>query len=131
MFKHSYIFFLISSISCITPLNIETQVEENILVVEGYISTAPGPYTIQLTTSARYGSVFDGFIKPEPGADVWIKDDLGNTVFLIDKDYGVYETPEGFQGEVGRTYILNIETILQESESEAGLSHAKKTRSPG
>lgn len=101
-------------LSCISPLDLKIEEEDKLLVVEGYITTLPGPYFIRLTTSAKYGSVFEGQIKPEPGADIWIRDELGNITDLIDTDFGNYETPPNFRGEVGKTYTLNIRTARGE-----------------
>ena len=104
-------------LSCISPLDLKIDEEDKLLVMEGYITTLPGPHFIRLTTSAKYGSVFEGQIKPEPGADIWIRDELGNITELIDNDFGNYQTPSNFKGEVGKTYVLNIITARGEEYS--------------
>ncbi len=109
-YRYIIVFFLGLALSCISPLDIRTERDVTLLVVEGYITTLPGPYTIQITKTARYGSVFEGVVKPETGADVWIKDEQGITTFLIDLENGGYQTPPGFRGVVGKTYVLNIIT---------------------
>jgi hypothetical protein len=113
---HRYITIILIGIalSCISPLDLKIEEEDKILVVEGYITTQPGPHFIRLTTSAKYGSVFEGQIKPEPGADIWIRDELGNITNLIDADFGNYQTPPNFKGEVGKSYVLNITTARGE-----------------
>ena len=111
-YRYIPILLLGIGLSCISPLDIKTEKEDTLLVVQGFISTLPGPYNIRLTKSAKYGSIFDGIIKRETDAEVWITDNEGRTTFLIDRDFGIYQTPDGFHGEVGKTYVLNIETAV-------------------
>jgi len=96
--------------SCIDQLDFSTDSEEIILVVEGFITTQPGPHTIKLSRSARYGSVFQGIIRNIVNAKVIIRDQDGRTTVLKEKDFGEYLTPATFRGVVGNTYTLNIDT---------------------
>ena len=84
----TFIFLLLSFGSCIDPLDVSIDKEVNILVVEGFITTEPGPHMIRLTISAKYGSIFDGWIQPSPGAKVVIRDSDGNIIgtFGISRD---------------------------------------------
>lgn len=108
---------MVTVFSCISPLYVETGIDDRVLVVEGYISTVPGPYVIRVTNTAKYGSVFSGFENLETGAEVWITDEQGNPTFLTDMDNGLYQTPFGFRGEIGKTYILHIVTANGERYS--------------
>ncbi len=94
--------------ACIDPVDINTTEEKKLLVVEGFISTKPGPHTFKLSKSAKYGSIFVGFSQKEENATIFIKDDLGKQVFLDELSPGLYQTPKGYQAEVGRTYTLII-----------------------
>ena len=94
--------------SCIEEVDIKTAEEKKLLVIEGHISTLPGPHLFKLSKSAKYGSIFEGFSKKEENASLFIKDDLGTQVFLEEIFAGTYQTPRGFKAEVGRSYTLII-----------------------
>lgn len=90
-------------------------IDERLLVVEGKISNDPGPYTIKLSTSRSLDSIptstsssFD--FDPVKNAIVSIVDDAANTVALSEVNDGIYKTPDSFQGVVGSSYKLVIET---------------------
>jgi hypothetical protein len=111
--KKYILFFLcigILSTSCINELDVETSAGVNILVVEGFISTAPGPHTVLLSRTAKFGNVFEGFAGPVEGAQVSVRDNEGNITFLTENETGVYQTPNTFQAEVGKAYTLLINT---------------------
>lgn len=100
-------------VSCVDPLDINIDKEENILIVEGAITTLPGPHIIRLTLSAKYGSIFDGYIRPLTSADVIIRDSDGINYELIEdkENASLYYTPPEFQAAVGKTYTLLIRTL--------------------
>lgn len=95
--------------ACIDPLGLSTEREVRILVVEGAISTLPGPYQVRLTESVKYGSATDGVVEGVLNAEVSIRDDTGLVIPLQETENGRYETPPTFQAEVGRAYSLLIE----------------------
>jgi hypothetical protein len=107
-----YIFFLIP-FSCIDPYQVDVPEGEQLLTVEGIISTGPGPHAITLTRSATYGSVFEGLIRPVSQATVVVRDNEGNVTFLTEgtEAKGTYFTPANFQAVVGRSYTLQILTV--------------------
>ncbi len=96
--------------SCIEQLDIVTDEEVNVLVVEGHITTGEGPHTILLSKSAKYGDVFQGVVRKEENAIVRIRDESGEQTFLEEFIGGRYQTPAGFQAKVGSTYTLLITT---------------------
>ena len=106
-----YILFLIP-FSCIDPYQVEVPEGEQLLTVEGIISTGSGPHAITLTRSATYGSVFEGLIRPVSQATVVVRDNEGNVTFLTEgtEARGTYFTPAGFRAVVGRFYTLQILT---------------------
>jgi Domain of unknown function (DUF4249) len=128
------IFSIAFIMSCIDPLDIIIDKEVNILIVEGAITTQPGPHYIRLSRSAKYGSIFDGFIRPVKRAKVIIRDSDGNNFQLsewVDAagiGNGTYSTPYGFLPAIGKSYTLLItasdgaeyislpETIIKASE---------------
>ena len=102
--------------SCIDPLEVNIYRELNVLIVEGAITTRPGPHFISLRRSAKYGTIFEGFVQPINNAEVIIRDSEGNNVYLEENvtsdgyKTGVYATPADFRAEVDKTYTLLINT---------------------
>ena len=96
--------------TCIDEYSPELKGYDNLLVVDGFISDQPGPYTVTLSRSVRPGS--SGFI-PETDAEVKISDKQGNEVYLAEQEDGIYLTPEsaGFRGVPGKKYRIEIKTI--------------------
>jgi hypothetical protein len=120
MFKRLIYIFLLIPISCIEPYKVELPQGEQLLTVDGFVTTEPGPHTIRLTRSDTYGSVFEGLIRPVSQASVAIRDSEGNVVLLTEaEDRGVYHTPPDFQARVGISYSLLIE--LQDGKSYTSL----------
>ncbi len=79
---------------------------EDLLVVEGRITSQPGPYTVKLSrsTTLLYPKYF-----PLEGFEVIIEDNAGNSETLAETAPGVYQTaPDGIQGVVGRSYRLRL-----------------------
>lgn len=109
--RYIYLFFLIP-FSCIDPYQVDVPEGEQLLTIEGIISTGPGPHAITLTRSATYGSIFEGLIRPVSLATVVVRDNEGNVTFLTEGDEakGTYFTPGSFSAEVGRSYTLQILT---------------------
>lgn len=97
--------------SCVDPLDLSTDREVRLLVVDGGVSTLQGPYEVRLTESAKYGNASDGVIRGVTNAEVSIRDDTGLVIPLQETDLGYYETPVTFRAEVGRSYSLLIETL--------------------
>ena len=83
--------------SCIDPIELEISEEKRILVVEGFISTGPGPHRIKLSKNAKFGNIFTGFIKNEVGADVWIRNNDGHITILKEDSPGEYFTAENWR----------------------------------
>ena len=79
---------------------------DNLLVVDGMITNAPGPYTISLSHSSTliYPKYF-----PLTGYEVIITDDNGNSETLTEQEEGTYRSAsDGMQGEIGRSYKMII-----------------------
>ncbi|MCB0686048.1 MAG: DUF4249 domain-containing protein [Saprospiraceae bacterium] len=100
--------------SCVDEVNIQTSQAVRTLVVEGFITTEPGPHTVKISTSAKYGTIFEDFSKRESKATVRIRDNEGRVTFLTEsEDAGVYLTPTDFHAELGKSYTLLINTLRQ------------------
>jgi len=116
--------FLLICTACVDEYWPEINKYENLLVVDGMISNAPGPYTIKLSVSS---SVDAPRYIPLGGATVVIADHLGNTETLFEVEEGTYSTsPIGIQGIVGRKYRISITT----SDSNNYLSSFVEMKSP-
>ncbi len=112
MRRYIYLLLLLP-LACIDPFEVEVPEGPQLLTVEGFLTTSPGPHIIKLSRSATYGSAFEGLVRPVRDATVIVRDDLGNVAFLAEDldERGNYLTPEGFRAVVGRTYTLQIQLI--------------------
>ena len=95
---------------CIDPIELDISEELRILVVEGFISTGPGPHRIKLSKSGKYGDLYKSVIRNEERADIWIRDNDGNVTFLTEVSPGTYFTPDDWRAELHKSYTLNIIT---------------------
>ena len=103
--------------SCVDPATIEVGESDEIIVVSGFITTEEGPHRVELSRTAKFGSVFDGVITKVTGATVLVRDSEGQVVEFDEVLDGIYESPAAFRAEVGETYTLQIETNLGVSYS--------------
>ena len=103
------IILLLSLNSCIEPFDATIGDYKDLLVVEGSISNENKSHYIMLSRSA---SNIDEPVKYVQNASVTIDDDLGNSEVLREVSPGIYKTDSlQFQGVVGRSYILSVNTI--------------------
>lgn len=112
MLKRLLYLLLVMPMACVDPYEVKVPEGEQLLTVEGIISTGPGPHAITLTRSATYGSIFEGLIRPVSLATVVVRDNEGNVTFLTEgtESKGTYFTPANFRAEVGKSYTLQILT---------------------
>ncbi|MGY6741966.1 MAG: DUF4249 domain-containing protein [Cecembia sp.] len=111
MLKRLLVICLLIPLSCIDPYNIGLEEGEQLLTVEGFINTMPGPHVIKLTRTDTYGSVFEGLIRPVRQAQVIVRDSEGLVTFLEEIEPGEYQTPAGFVARVGLSYTLQIRLL--------------------
>ena len=97
--------------SCIDPINFSKGEDSNWLVVDGLITSEPGPYVVYLARTSEYSSYY-AHIEDVEGAIVIISDDMGNSEILTETYIpGIYKTdPGGIRGVPGRHYKIEIET---------------------
>ncbi|QHT67680.1 DUF4249 domain-containing protein [Rhodocytophaga rosea] len=126
--KRLSIFLILSLLlftTCVEPVNVNLGEPVKRLVVDGMITTKPGPYTIKLTTTAKYSVSSEGTNFLLKGATVRISDDTGYNEQLTEVSSGIYRTnANGIQGQVGRTYTLHIETEGKQYQSVPELLRA-------
>lgn len=102
---------LVSSFTgCVTQFFPDVGEKENYLVVEGLITDQPGPYKIRISSS---WPIDPDIYKPSPqmaGYMVYVTDDLGRQYNFAHNHWqgGYFSDPLSFRGEVGRKYILHI-----------------------
>lgn len=117
-----YIFSLLLLTTCVEPVNVDLGEPVKRLVVDGLITTKPGPYSVRLTNTAKYTSSSEGTNFVVRGAKVTLSDDTGYTEQLTEVSAGTYQTSaNGIQGQIGRTYTLHIETEGKQYESRPEL----------
>ena len=126
--------------TCITPLEIETDFDGRIMVVDGFITDDFGPHEILLSRVAKFeGTTVEGSILPIDEAEVYIVDNEGVRTDLNQEVTTVkeiippglfsplrtifrqartgYRTPSTFRGEFGKSYTLHIITAGRTYES--------------
>ena len=102
-------FFMTSFSSCIKSFVPDIQKYDELLVVDGQITDAPGPYTVTLSKSSRLREK-SRFV-PYTNCTIELEDNVGNKVMLTEKKPGVYQTDSlAIQGVAGRSYKIRIAT---------------------
>lgn len=94
-------------VACIEPFESEIPNFESVLVVEGQISDEEKPSEIYLSRSRALNSEE---IIPERSATVTLSGAEGEMCFFTETAAGIYQSPDTFRGEIGKSYTLNIET---------------------
>ena len=95
-------------LACVEDYSIDAINYENLLVVDGRITTDPPPYTIRLSRSSNIDAYV---VNPEKGAIVTIMDQVGNLELLREVEDGVYKSSSnGMHGSIGNSYQVKIVT---------------------
>lgn len=116
-----YLFALLSVFvlnACEEPIELDLEQGEAVVVIDGWVTDAPGPYDIKITQSVTFTSE----LAPPPvsGAVVTLSDDAGFSEQLFEAEPGIYRTTNA-QGEIGRTYNLRVDVAGQTYEAESYL----------
>lgn len=113
--------------ACVDPISIGEPTSENQLVVDGFVSDEPGPYTVKLYRAKGLGFDTD-YLVAVTKARVWIIDDLDNAEELTEPTRGIYQTSStGMRGVIGREYRVKIRTF----EGEEYTSNPQKLEAAG
>lgn len=100
-------------LSCTEPFFPELDNFDQLLVIEGTVTSAPGPYVVKLATSARLDITR---YEAESGADVFIREEGGGLYPLTEIVAGEYQTDSAsFTGLVGRNY--RVEVMLEDGRT--------------
>lgn len=105
-----YIFLLLPLASCINSIDLgvgKADIDE--VVIDGYISDEPGPYSVRLSKAFDIQSKLS-FKEDISASRIVIFDDHGNQEELVEKRQGLYQTdPSGIRGVLGHVYTLRVE----------------------
>lgn len=91
--------------ACEKVVDIKLKNSEPRLVIEGTVDDAGSPAKVSISKSVPFGEA-NTFPKVS-GANVSIKDNLGNSFVLTETSAGIY-TNSNLQAVVGRTYFLSV-----------------------
>lgn len=98
--------------ACVDRIVIDTgSVANYAIVIDGFISDQPGPYTIQVTKAFDIESK-QSIKTPINLKKLTISDNAGNKEDLSSPSTGVYQTAlNGIRGVVGRAYKIRVELL--------------------
>jgi hypothetical protein len=103
----SFTLVVLLLIACVEPVDLPVLKKSDVLVVDGMITDQEGTHSVKLFyTSALNENVDDAVAVT--GASVSILDDQENVMNLVEKEGGVYTTPENSHGTIGVSYKLRI-----------------------
>jgi hypothetical protein len=94
---------------CVDPIAFDVESTKSQLVIDGSITSGPGPYVVTLTRTRELRSDIDHRARVS-GATVTIFSDAGEEETLNEKSPGTYTTST-IQGTVGRSYYIRIITV--------------------
>lgn len=94
------------------------------LVVDGVITTDPGPYTVKLNTVIRTDDTHPLGV-PVTATKVILADDAGQTEEMVQISDGMYQTKaSGIRGMIGRSYHVRVEmgdgTVFESNPDKIG-----------
>ncbi len=91
--------------SCQKVINIDLNSAAPAIIIEGNISSQPGPYTVSLSKTVNFSDA--NVFPPFTGAAITINDNAGNSEILSETSPGIYQT-NTLQGTVGREYTVSV-----------------------
>jgi hypothetical protein len=101
-----WLFVTMALVGCVDPVPLTSIHHEQVIAIEGYITSDFMPQQIKISTTSPLGT--RRFV-PVNEAAVTIQDQVGNTYPAYESSPGVYLTTP-FAGTVGRSYSLHITT---------------------
>lgn len=103
-----FMMFLILVTACIDEFWPDLSDFESLMVVDGTLTSEPGPYYVKLSMTS---DVEEPRYIPFTGCRITIQDDARNTELLTETEPGTYATaPDGIRGITGRQYMIRITT---------------------
>lgn len=95
--------------ACVDRIDFKIPPADPLMVVEGMITTDPGPYTVRVSKSIGLDSD-SSFRDPIAAVKIKLHDDQGNQEDFKEVSPGVYSTSGLIQGAVGHSYYIHMET---------------------
>jgi hypothetical protein len=127
--RYITILLLLVVAACVDPIQFTATDPGNITILEGTITTDPGPYVILISRGLRLDS--DSTINaPVPGAVITLHSDKGETESFAEVEPGVYHTGGAILGTIGTTYHITLKMpdgATFESEPETILPSGEVT----
>jgi len=112
----------ISGLSCYRDIiNLNLENIEPQLVIEGNITDQNGPYQIRISKAGGYNQLSN--FPLVTGAEVFIRDDLGNFEMLTEAEPGQYHS-QSLRGRTGRTYSLQVQAEGKEYHASSKMPEA-------
>ncbi|MGV3541177.1 MAG: DUF4249 domain-containing protein [Rufibacter sp.] len=94
---------------CVDTVELKMPSSDKLLVINGLVSTDPGPYFVRINLTSPYGAGILPVDQSIRDAVVRIEDEKGNVEVLAQQEYGLYRTsPYGMRGRVGGEYTLTV-----------------------
>jgi hypothetical protein len=119
--KNIFLFFsllVLTLTGCEQVIDYELEQGTEKIVIEGLVTSQPGPYTVRV--SRTWGYLQPGHTPGITDAEVTISDDKGHSEVLQAKGQGIYQTSE-LVGTIGNTYSLKVKINGQEYTSQSYL----------
>lgn len=99
-----YFVAFVALVSCLAPINVETDMRLGQLIITGQVSTVPHRNFVQVArTAGTAGKPLD-----VSGAVVWIVDGAGNKTACFEASPGIYKA-NAFAGSPGTTYHVEVD----------------------
>jgi len=96
--------------SCVERIEFDSPPPGTLMVVDGSISTDPGPYTVSVTKG--FGLDADSIdFNPVQKLKVTLYDVNGDNENLSEISPGTYQTNGSLRGQIGHSYYIRIETV--------------------
>lgn len=97
---------LVLMVACEEATMIDFPESPPVLVIESKITNRPGPYLVKINLSSSFSDSVNNV--PVTDAQIHLSDDLGKREKLTLFQPGIYRS-DAIQGEVGRTYTLEVD----------------------
>jgi len=94
--------------ACVDPISFPIVDARDIVVVDGSINDAPGPYLVKISRGLRLNSDTVSNI-PVNGAKITLHSDTGESEASTETEPGEYQTAGVIRGTVGVTYHIDIQ----------------------
>jgi len=95
--------------ACVDRISFNIPLTQNLMVVEGMITSDPGPYTVRVSHSLSLAAD-SSFRDPVQHVQIDLHDDEGHAERLQEVSPGVYQTNGAIQGQVGHAYFITMQT---------------------